>query len=750
MLGAFAGQTWWFRRHKPLISIGVVWFGALGMLAIGWFFAERAAQHRAIELATMMEGYARVYASETERMGHAQIPTRGASEHPAFRPIIEAQQRWLALTAAVHDIYTVRKLPGGTNVFIADSATDYDGNGRIEGDRESATAPGEKFDSADPGLERAFAGETNFEIEPITDRWGTWVGAFVPLRDAQGRVEAVLGVDFDATQFQAILANARLNVTAVLAILEMGLLAASTVVLLLQNQMAERKRAADAIAEREERFRVFMEHCPAVAYLKDAEGRYVYVNRLFHERFGSGNELADVAENEPDRPLVETIVPGGGGAAPTHWLRYRFGCTDGSGRPMLGGFAVDVTEQIEMEAQLRHAQKMESVGLLAAGVAHDFNNTLGIITGYAGALREGASPAEVSEFAARIESAAASGAELVQHLLAFSRKKVLSMAVIDPNELVHELAEVLRRTFPAEIAISVRHGRDLPCMNADSALIKQVLMSLALNARDAMPEGGELKITTSVREASEADARRAGVAARGAFVRIGIRDNGCGMDAVTLSRAFEPFFTTKDAATRSGLGLSTAEGIVNQHGGWIEAASRPGAGAEFRIHLPAVSRPANKRGFSPNANKAQQWEQRETILLVEDNDGVRAMERILLTRNGYQVIEAASGPEALQVWDAHSDEISLLLTDMIMPDGMNGRDLAARLKEERPDLKVIYASGYSPQFVDSRFGLQPDEVLLEKPFAPEVLSRTVREALDGLNPSIGPEEGYEPELLISK
>jgi two-component system cell cycle sensor histidine kinase/response regulator CckA len=275
-------------------------------------------------------------------------------------------------------------------------------------------------------------------------------------------------------------------------------------------------------------------------------------------------------------------------------------------------------------------------------------------------------------------------------------------------------------------------------------------MSLALNARDAMPEGGELKITTSVREASEADARRVGVAARGSFVRIGVRDNGCGMDAATLSRVFEPFFTTKDAATGSGLGLSTAEGIVNQHGGWIEAASRPGAGAEFRIHLPAVSRPANQREFRPNPNQARQWEQRETILLVEDNDGVRTMERILLTRNGYHVIEAASGPKALEVWDAHSGEISLLLTDMMMPDGMNGRDLAARLKEERPDLKVIYASGYSPQFVDTRFGLQPDEVLLEKPFAPEVLSRVVREALDGVDPAIEPGEGYEPELLISK
>jgi PAS domain S-box-containing protein len=393
-------------------------------------------------------------------------------------------------------------------------------------------------------------------------------------------------------------------------------------------------------------------------------------------------------------------------------------------------YGVDVTEMLNLEAQFRHAQKLESVGQLAAGVAHDFNNILTVIQGYADCLLARCTPEDVSSGPLKqISKASQRAAALTKQLLMFSRKQVIQTRVLDVNSVLQNMAKMLQRLLGEDVALDADYNPELPHIEADAGMLEQIIMNLAVNARDAMPGGGRLLIGTSCVELDAAYASRHTDARPGRFVCLTVCDSGVGMDQKTLERIFEPFFSTKEVGKGTGLGLATVYGIVNQHQGWIEVASTVGRGTTFKIYFPAVARPADATSGDPQSDTDIVRGGHETILLVEDEPVLRELVREVLSEYEYHVIEAGSGVEALRVWDEHNGQVDLLLTDMVMPEGMSGRDLAMQLRLQKPHLKVIYTSGYSSESLSSEIG-QSDTLFLAKPYLPPQLAQLVRQALD--------------------
>jgi signal transduction histidine kinase/CheY-like chemotaxis protein len=395
----------------------------------------------------------------------------------------------------------------------------------------------------------------------------------------------------------------------------------------------------------------------------------------------------------------------------------------------------DITESKQLEAQLRHSQKLESVGRLAAGVAHDFNNVLTVIQANAGVLRsEAGLTGPMAEHLQQIMRAAERAGKLTSQLLAFSKRNVLQPKRLDLNELITSLSSLLNRTLGEDITYEFGYASELPGVYADAGLMEQVIMNLAVNARDAMPKGGQLTIQTAV---AEIDAgyveRHPGEARTGRFVSLSLADTGCGMDSVTLSRIFEPFFTTKEFGKGTGLGLATVYGIVKQHQGWIDVHSQVGQGTRFRLFLPAVDTSAETRSATTSraaAGRDRELRGDETILLVEDESPVRWIVKDVLVKFGYKVLEAASGVEALALWHQHHKEIALLLTDMVMPVGLTGQELAEKFTSQKPGLKVIYISGYSLQAAGRDFAILDGPNFLQKPFDSVKLAAAVRACLD--------------------
>ena len=391
-------------------------------------------------------------------------------------------------------------------------------------------------------------------------------------------------------------------------------------------------------------------------------------------------------------------------------------------------FAEDVTENRILEAQLRQAQKMEAVGRLAGGIAHDFNNLLMVISGYCEFLIEavGSDPA-LRGPAREIARAADRAAMLTRQLLAFSRKQMLAPKVIDLNAVVTENLTMLRRLIGEDIDLIMIPGCNLGSVKADPGQIEQVIMNLAVNARDAMPHGGRLTIETANVTLDEGYAHLHSEVTPGEYLLLAISDTGAGMDAETQSRIFEPFFTTK-GAKGTGLGLSTVYGIIKQSGGYVWVYSELEKGTAFKIYLPRVT-----AAGEPVAISAQAWSTaatgHETLLLVEDEVTLRELVRQYLQNQGYVVLEAASTAAALQISNSHASPIHLLLTDVIMP-GMNGRELAQRITSSRPAMKVLFMSGYTENAIGHNGLLEPGLNLLQKPFSLPALKTRVRELLD--------------------
>jgi signal transduction histidine kinase/CheY-like chemotaxis protein/HAMP domain-containing protein len=391
------------------------------------------------------------------------------------------------------------------------------------------------------------------------------------------------------------------------------------------------------------------------------------------------------------------------------------------------GMAAD---HLNMEEQLRQSQKMESIGQLAAGVAHDFNNMLTIIQGHSSALLAKPSlPPEVLDPVQAVFFASERAAGLTRQLLMFSRKNVMQPKPLDLGETVGNMTKLLGRLLGETVALEFQPPAGLPSVQGDPGMIEQVVMNLAVNARDAMPRGGTLTIGIEPMTVDAAYAERRPDARPGYFLRLRVADTGTGMDSATLSRIFEPFFTTKEVGKGTGLGLATVYGIVKQHEGWIEVNSEPGKGATFDVFFPASERMAapGKKESTPNGPVAGGT---ETILIVEDEAILREMACDILKDCGYHLLEASTGKEALEVWRDSASKVDLLLTDMVMPDGISGVDLAEQLLVGRPDLKIIFTSGYTSSEISAELLSRSQARFLQKPYSHTTLARIVRDCLD--------------------
>jgi signal transduction histidine kinase/CheY-like chemotaxis protein len=393
-------------------------------------------------------------------------------------------------------------------------------------------------------------------------------------------------------------------------------------------------------------------------------------------------------------------------------------------------YVEDITDRLSLEAQLRQSQKMESVGQLAAGVAHDFNNMLTIIQGHSGILSaKSGQRQDLLDSAQAIYFAAERAANLTRQLLMFSRKNVMQPKPIDLRETVTHMTKMLQRLLGETITLQFEPPPHLPLVMADNGMVEQIIMNLAVNARDAMPEGGTLVISTSHVKVGEAYIQVHPEARTGTFVCLRVSDTGCGMDQDTMARIFEPFFTTKEVGKGTGLGLATVYGISKQHEGWIDVFSEVGKGTTFSVFFPASATAPDARTVQ-SAPEAEVRGGQETILIVEDEPVLRDMAHLILKECGYRILEACSGREALMVWDRHQGAIDLVLTDVVMPEGISGMDLAQRLLATKPKLKIVFASGYSMDNLDTAFVRNGKAGFLQKPYTHLTLAKAVRSALD--------------------
>lgn len=388
----------------------------------------------------------------------------------------------------------------------------------------------------------------------------------------------------------------------------------------------------------------------------------------------------------------------------------------------------DITSGKELEYQFRHAQKMEAVGRLAGGVAHDFNNLLTIISGYTELIEMGLPPENpLRAHASEVLKAGERAAALTRQLLAFSRQQVMAPQVLDLNSVVTNIHKMLRRLIGEDVELTTISAPDLGTVRADPGQIEQVIMNMAVNARDAMPEGGKLTIETSNVDLDTGYARIHFPIAPGRYVQLSISDTGCGMDEEVQKHIFEPFFTTKEHGKGTGLGLATVYGIVKQSDGYIWVYSEKGNGTTFKIYLPRVDAPVVVTGEGQTERKSVRGS--ETVLVVEDETSLRKLVCGVLKSNGYRVLEASRGEEALRISGQHEGAVQLLLTDVVMPQ-MSGRHLAEQLASLRPQTKVLFMSGYTDDAIVHHGVLEPGMDFLQKPFTPESLARKVREVLD--------------------
>jgi two-component system cell cycle sensor histidine kinase/response regulator CckA len=508
--------------------------------------------------------------------------------------------------------------------------------------------------------------------------------------------------------------------------------------------ITERKLWEETLHQSEQRFATFMRHLPGIAFIKDLDGRYVYYNDACVALFGKspaeivGRTDAELwpADNaalyrsndasviETRRP-VEVTEPVKHRDGPHSWLIYKFPILEDGEVYFVGGIGIDITERQTLEEQLTQSRKMEALGRLAGGVAHDFNNVLTVISGYGQLALEGidSTPHErLTMYLQEILSSARRAAGLTGQLLAFSRRQVIQPKVLDLAGLLSNLERLLRRMIGEHVELTLHCG-DEPCLvRADANQLEQVMLNLAANARDAMPLGGTLDIGCHVLAEPR---ERPGLAALGVVVEV--RDNGIGMDETVRGQLFEPFFSSKDKAKGTGLGLSTAYGVVTQADGEIEVESEPGEGTVFRIYFPLATGEVEVLP-APHEDVPAQMHL-EMVLLVEDEESVRTLTEMILRRQGYRVLTADCGAAALEIWNTRKDEIDILLTDVIMPQ-MSGSQLAHRLREMRPDLKVLFMSGYTDDMIAGHGVLAGETQLIQKPFSSRDLGIKLRAVLD--------------------
>jgi PAS domain S-box-containing protein len=522
--------------------------------------------------------------------------------------------------------------------------------------------------------------------------------------------------------------------------------------LVVAHDVTDRLRAERSLTESEARKAAMLEAALDAVVAIDDEGRITEFNPAAERTFG--HRRADVV----GRPIAETIIPTGlrdrhrrgfarylttgvstilgrrlqltglradGVEFPVELTVYRVPLP---GPPAFSAFIRDLTEARRLEEQLLQTQKMDSVGRLAGGIAHDFNNLLTAISGFAElALGHPGIAPEVEKDLKQIQVAASRAAELTGQLLAFSRRQVMQPIALDLGEALHELSPMLQRLLGEDIRLNVSADPGLGNVLADPGQVSQVIVNLAVNARDAMPAGGRLTFEAANVELDAEYAQGHAEVLPGPYVVLSVTDTGSGMDEATRARLFEPFFTTKEQGKGTGLGLATAYGIVRQSGGHIWVYSEQGRGTVFKVYLPRIEAVSGER--TTPVVRPRHTEGTESILVVEDDDSVRGFVRTVLESRGYRVVAAANADDAVEQAVGHDGPIGLLLTDVVMP-GMSGADLAARIRDIVPDVKVLFVSGYTENTIVHHGVLDPGVSFLAKPFSPNTLAERVRAELD--------------------
>jgi PAS domain S-box-containing protein len=520
----------------------------------------------------------------------------------------------------------------------------------------------------------------------------------------------------------------------------------------LQWEIEERMRAHEALRVSDERFSKAFQCSPIPMALQScADHRFVDANQSFIELSGYTAEQILQHTGRELQLWAKELDTGAMAFSPESQLRNQ-SCLlrrrDGTTRqtvmsaeplnlgatPCLLVIVQDMTDQLRIEAQLRQAQKLEVIGRLSAGIAHEFNNLLTIIQGDVGLLLAAKTDAvDNRALLDQIMQASQRAATFTRQLLAFTRKQVLQARPLDLSVVVVRMKKMLSQLIGEKYEIQLDCPPGVPAILADEGGMEQTLINLVLNARDAMPAGGVIRFETGLSVLDEAAANSNPNARAGRFVRLAVSDHGCGMNSELLARIFDPFFTTKDVGKGTGLGLSTIQGIVKQHEGWVEVASQVGQGSTFKILLPVCDQAA---AAAPTVNGVERDSSSEpgkgeTVLIVEDESAVRTLACVALKKRGYQVLDAADGRTALDVWKRSGSQVDLLLTDMVMPGGISGGALGRTLQSRKPQLKVIYTSGYSPEITREDSLLAQDVNFLPKPYELTALFKAVRLCLDG-------------------
>jgi PAS domain S-box-containing protein len=507
------------------------------------------------------------------------------------------------------------------------------------------------------------------------------------------------------------------------------------------RDLTEIRQAEGSLRESQERFKTLADVAFEGIAITEG-GRIVDVNRRCSELLGVprdallGRSVIDFVAPESRETVAQHFRSGS--EAPYEHMALR---ADGSRVPVevqaknatIGGRNLrvtalrDVSERRRLEEQFRLAQRMESIGRLAGGIAHDFNNLLTVILSLTKLLQDAPDDHDSTEDLAQIQAAADRASVLTHQLLVFARRQIAQPEIIDLNVLVTNLDSMLRRIIGEDISFTTVCARELGRVRADPGQVEQVLLNLVVNARDAMPAGGALTLETANVTLGDDYAAKHPLVAPGEYVVVSVSDTGVGMDAATLAQIFEPFFTTKGPGKGTGLGLATCYGIVKQNGGSISVYSEVGKGTVFRIYLPRLWEAASSRERpAPTAAVGGS----ETVLVVEDNDIVRRLAVRVLAASGYQVLEAGDGAEALRVYAAQQGRIALVITDVVLP-GMSGKELADKLRQARPDQKILYTSGYSENTIAHQGVVDAGVHFLPKPYLPSALIEKIRAVLDG-------------------
>ena len=600
--------------------------------------------------------------------------------------------------------------------------------------------------------ERAFADEQEIirtrlpivekeEKETWPDGRENWVlTTKLPLVDGNGDVIGTMGISRDITERKRMereLEEHRLHLETQVT--------ARTAELALANELLQQD--ADVLRQSHRLLQSIMEGVNEIIFVKDLQGRYVMINAPGAQMIG--HSVAEVI-GKTDFEIVPAETAEAATATDAQVLQtgethtYEVAVPFPSGvrtflatkSPQYGpsgeiiglvGVSLDVTDRRQLEQQIQQAQRMEAIGTLSGGIAHDFNNILTVIKGYTGLLLEETQDPRQRALVQHIDQAADRASSLTRQLLAYSRRQVLQPKIINLNSLVTNLDKMLQRLIGEDIQMRTIAASDLGSVKADPGQIEQVIMNLAVNARDAMPKGGNLTLETSNVVLDDIYVQKHPGTLSGRYVMLAVSDTGVGMRAETLARIFEPFFTTKGIGVGTGLGLSMVYGIVKQSGGSIEVYSELGQGTTFKIYLPRIEEPAELQAAKQSL--AYQLRGSETILLVEDDAQVRDLAAAILTSCGYVVLSADSAGAVIAQCEQHSGDIHLLLTDVVMPGG-GGREVARHVLARRPFTKVLYMSGYTTNAIIHRGVLDPGTHFLQKPFTPSALSAKVREVLD--------------------